>query len=102
MNPYASFLEPFSFVGSFVEAVNAEKLFSDFFNTTDAESAMQPSAPKRVRKTRKAPVNKCYESDSEDEQLGGQTESEILSKLFILTVVMLFLFRCNRRRRRYS
>lgn len=49
-----------SFIGSFIEAVNAEKFFSDFFNTTDAEAEMAAAAsgnasvvaPKRLRKKR--------------------------------------------------
>lgn len=51
-----------------MDAVNAEKLFSEFFNTTDAEAEIAASAaPKRLRKSKKPSQVEPCESDSDDE-----------------------------------
>lgn len=58
-----------------MEAVNAEKFFSDFFNTTDAEAEMAAAAsgnvsvlaPKRLRKIKKPKQYVTDESESDDE-----------------------------------
>ncbi len=57
-------------LGSFDEAVNAEKLFSEYFNTTDAEAEMNPSVPQRSKKTKKSKAKASYASESEDESPG--------------------------------
>lgn len=55
--------------------MTAEKMYSDFFDTTDADAAMRTlkSTPaKRVKKTKKPPatVTKRRKSSSEDENEG--------------------------------
>lgn len=58
-----------------MEAVNAEKFFSDFFNTTDAEAEMAAAvsgsasvvAPKRLRKIKKPKQFETDESESDEE-----------------------------------
>lgn len=54
---------------SFAEAAQAEKFYSDFLNTSDAEAEMrgQESPAKRLRKTKKAKLDTPRESDSDDE-----------------------------------
>lgn len=63
-----------------MEAVNAEKFFSDFFNTTDAEAetaAVDPGnassvAPKRLRKIKKPKRYSSDESESDDDADEGR------------------------------
>lgn len=75
MNSINDCVSYLSFKGSFLEAVNAEKCFSDFFNTTDAEAEMAAmasekssvSAPKRLRKIKRPRKFVTDESESDDE-----------------------------------
>lgn len=64
--------------------MNAEKMFSDFFDTTEAEAEIQKlkSRPaKRVRKTKKpATVTKRRKSSSDDDD--SEPEQDILGSLF--------------------
>lgn len=60
------------------DAINAEKMFSDYFDTTEAEKEMQRTPPsKRIRKLKKPPVKKVQRkvstdvSDSEQEDIGS-------------------------------
>lgn len=66
--------------------MHAEKLFSVYFNTTDAELHMQePSTRKRMRKSKKAPAKKeLTESESEDE--GQFADAIFFFDEFVLSV----------------
>lgn len=56
------------------DAMEAQKMFSDFFDTTEAENELQlPKPTKRIRKTKKLPVKmvqrKAIIDDSSDSEM---------------------------------